>query len=81
MDVNMPVMNGIDAASAIRNLDHENAQTTIFAMTGMAFDEDRDKCLAAGMDDVITKPFDLQDLRERIENVREKLDDPVGLPS
>lgn len=69
MDVNMPVMNGLDAARAIRQLDHRNAGTRILAMTGMAFDEDRDNCFAAGMDDVVTKPFDLNDLRSRVEEI------------
>jgi CheY-like chemotaxis protein len=65
----MPVMNGLDAARAIRQLDHRNAGTRILAMTGMAFDEDRDNCFAAGMDDVVTKPFDLNDLRSRVEEI------------
>jgi signal transduction histidine kinase/ActR/RegA family two-component response regulator len=64
MDVNMPVMNGLSATQAIRELDHQNAQTPIVAMTGMAFDEDKEQCLAAGMNDVITKPFEINDLRK-----------------
>ena len=69
MDINMPVMNGLQAAEAIRKLDHPNAETKIFAMTGMAFDEDKERCLQAGMDDVVTKPFDINDLRERISKI------------
>ena len=66
MDVNMPVMNGLDATVAIRALEHANATIPIIAMTGMVFDEDRDRCFEAGMDDIITKPFDINDLRQRI---------------
>lgn len=70
MDVNMPVMDGLEATAEIRRLDHENADAHILAMTGMAFEEDREKCLEAGMDDVVTKPFDLGDLRSRIESLK-----------
>ena len=69
MDVNMPVMDGLEATSAIRGLDHQNAGTHILAMTGMAFEEDRENCLRAGMNDVITKPFELSDLRQRISEL------------
>lgn len=69
MDVNMPVMNGLEAAAAIRELDHRNSTVPILAMTGMAFDEDRERCLAAGMDGVVTKPFAIDDLRSRIASV------------
>lgn len=70
MDVNMPIMNGIDATIAIRGLDHENASARILAMTGMAFDEDQEQCLASGMDRVITKPFEIDDLRREVEAAR-----------
>jgi CheY-like chemotaxis protein len=69
MDVNMPVMDGFEATAAIRSLDHPNASTPIFAMTGMVFDEDRERCFAAGMNDVINKPFSLQDLRLRLASL------------
>ncbi len=63
MDVSMPVMDGFEATVAIRRLDHRNASVPIVAMTGMVFEEDRERCFAAGMNDVIAKPFSLQDLR------------------
>lgn len=81
MDVNMPVMNGLDATEAIRQLDHINATTPIFAMTGMVFDEDRDRCLAAGMNDVITKPFEINDLRQRIAGLHAGPETAVALTS
>jgi PAS domain S-box-containing protein len=55
MDMQMPVMNGVDAAQAIRALP-EHARTPILAMTANALDEHRQVCLAAGMNDHIAKP-------------------------
>lgn len=81
MDVNMPVMNGLDSTRAIRDLDHPNANAHILAMTGMAFDEDKEKCLKAGMDDVVTKPFDLNDLRNRINALRASREESLALSS
>lgn len=57
MDMQMPRMNGIDATRAIRCLPGY-AQTPIIAMTANAFDEDRDSCIKAGMNDHIGKPVD-----------------------
>jgi len=78
MDVNMPIMNGLEATTSIRRLDHPNASAPIFAMTGMVFDEDRERCFAAGMNDVITKPFSLQDLRQRLATLHSG-PDPEGV--
>lgn len=57
MDMQMPHMNGIDAAIAIRLLP-DYAKTPILAMTANAFAEDRKVCLDAGMNDHIAKPVD-----------------------
>ncbi len=59
MDMQMPVMDGLAAAQAIRN---QGIRTPILAMTANAFAEDRQLCLAAGMDDFISKPVDPQAL-------------------
>ena len=57
MDMQMPRMNGIEATQAIRALPG-HARTPILAMTANAFNEDRQRCLEAGMNDHIAKPVD-----------------------
>jgi two-component system sensor histidine kinase/response regulator len=57
MDVLMPVMDGIEATKAIRKL--TKAQPRIIAMTANAMNEDRQICIEAGMDDYISKPFEI----------------------
>ena len=57
MDMQMPRLNGIDATRAIRALP-EGAEVPIIAMTANVFDEDRERCIAAGMDGHIGKPVD-----------------------
>ena len=60
MDIQMPVMNGYEAAKQIRALDDPAlAEITILAMTANAFDEDRNKAFAAGMNGHIAKPIDV----------------------
>ncbi|HZX30316.1 MAG TPA: response regulator [Rhodocyclaceae bacterium] len=71
MDVQMPRMSGIDATRGIR-ADSRNAATPILAMTANAFSEDRETCLAAGMDDHISKPVDPERLFETLLKWLEK---------
>jgi CheY-like chemotaxis protein len=64
MDVQMPKMGGLEATHAIRQLEQGRAnRTPIVAMTAAAATRDRDLCLDAGMDDFISKPFDLKTIR------------------
>ncbi len=59
MDIQMPNMDGYAAARAIRAMEGSRGRTPIAAMTANAYDEDRQKALAAGMNDHIAKPLDL----------------------
>lgn len=63
MDMQMPIMDGIEATKTIRNLP-EIIQPTIWAMTANASETDRQACLAAGMDAFLTKPIKIEVLRE-----------------
>jgi signal transduction histidine kinase/CheY-like chemotaxis protein len=68
MDVQMPVMDGYEASAEIRR--HEirsRRHVPIVAMTANALNEDRDACLAAGMDDYVSKPVSLANLRLMID--------------
>ncbi|WMJ85317.1 PAS domain-containing hybrid sensor histidine kinase/response regulator [Anaerocolumna sp. MB42-C2] len=66
MDCQMPEMDGYEAASIIKNSKGINRDTVIIAMTANAMEEDRDKCLAAGMDDYISKPITMEKLNKTI---------------
>jgi len=66
MDLQMPGMDGMEATQAIRALGDRFASLPIIAMTANAFDEDRQACLAAGMDDYVAKPIDVAQLAEAI---------------
>jgi CheY-like chemotaxis protein/HPt (histidine-containing phosphotransfer) domain-containing protein len=67
MDLHMPDMDGYKATSALRARERDGARTPIVAMTGNALPGERDRCLAAGMDDYLTKPIDLGVLVESVE--------------
>ena len=61
-DIQMPVMNGYEAAKAIRASGRADADIPIIAMTANAFDEDRQKALSVGMDAHLAKPVDVKRL-------------------
>jgi signal transduction histidine kinase/DNA-binding response OmpR family regulator len=68
MDVQMPEMGGFEATEAIRALERENGnRTPIVAMTAHAMKGDRERCLAAGMDQYLTKPLDPKQLCPVVE--------------
>lgn len=78
MDVMMPVMNGLEAAQKMR-ADETLQKTPIIAMTALAMAGDSEKCLAAGMNDYLSKPIQMQNLADMIEKymglAREKTND------
>lgn len=67
MDIQMPRMNGYDAARAIRSLGRADSSLPILAMTADAFSEDVSHALETGMDGHIAKPIDIQNLLQTIE--------------
>ena len=70
MDIRMPVMNGYEAARAIRSMDRPDAGTVpIIAMTADAFEDDVQKCLDAGMNGHIPKPIDPERMFDMILSV------------
>ncbi len=67
MDVQMPEMDGFEATRQIIQRYDVERRPTIIAMTGNALEGDREKCLAAGMDDYIAKPVRIAELQEALE--------------
>ena len=74
MDIQMPVLDGAAAARTIRTAPEfkDQADIPIIAMTAYAMGGDKEKFLAAGMDDYIAKPVDLEELKQVVARVLEK---------
>jgi CheY-like chemotaxis protein/nitrogen-specific signal transduction histidine kinase len=70
MDVQMPELDGLDATRSIRALPSSVAQPWIIALTANAFEQDRQLCMAAGMDDFVAKPFKQEALRDALMRTR-----------
>ncbi|MGW8556704.1 response regulator [Streptomyces tubercidicus] len=68
MDVHMPMMSGLEAARKIHQELPTHRRPRIVALTASAMAEDYEACLAAGMDDFISKPLHLNDLRAVLDN-------------
>ncbi|WP_404789958.1 response regulator [Altericista sp. CCNU0014] len=90
MDIEMPIMDGISAARAIRAEWQSSQRPYIIALTAYAMTDDRDRCLQAGMQDYLTKPLRIQDLEAALQKGENSLflelgqsalsDDPSPLP-
>jgi len=68
MDVRMPVMDGLAATRAIR-ANKQLSKLPIIGLTGAAMLEDRNKALAAGMNELVTKPFNQRELLDKIKQL------------
>ncbi len=76
MDVQMPVLNGKDATRQIRQSSRPYVRNIpIYAMTADAFEEDRQECLAAGMNGHIAKPVDINKVLDVLKQVKRSLKD------
>ena len=71
MDCNMPEMDGIEATQRLRAGGVRDSRIPVIALTANAMEGDRERCLAAGMDDFVAKPVTIAELRKAIERVRE----------
>lgn len=67
MDMQMPVMDGLEATQRIRKLEGEGRRTPIVALTANAMMGTLEKCLEAGMDDYLTKPLDISRLQDVLD--------------
>lgn len=68
MDLQMPGMDGLQTTRHIRGMGLPSSNARIVAMTAHAFDEDRQRCLSAGMNDFLCKPFKLSSLQEILQS-------------
>ncbi len=71
MDIQMPVMNGLEATKKIREYEKQlgvKKHIPIFAITAFALEHDRNNCIAAGMDEYLTKPYRPAQLEEIINS-------------
>jgi signal transduction histidine kinase/CheY-like chemotaxis protein len=80
MDVHMPEMDGFTATAMIRGNEEPGEYLPIIALTADALTGDREKCIAAGMDDYLAKPFKAEELLAKIDFVMAKENRPQRRP-
>ena len=74
MDLQTPGIDGLEATKRIRQLPNGSSKSIIIALTASALTGDREKCISAGMDDYISKPFDMsafQQLLSQFDRLRQ----------
>ncbi|PLS68902.1 MAG: hypothetical protein CV045_05210 [Cyanobacteria bacterium M5B4] len=74
MDCQMPVLDGYEATKAIRAQQPKDKKIIIIAMTANAFESDRERCLAAGMDEYLSKPISAERLGAILKWATEQID-------
>jgi PAS domain S-box len=86
MDIQMPVMDGFETTKAIRAMSNLKSKVPIIALTANATNRDIEKCLSAGMNDYVAKPFTPDDLYKtmvkyvKTDSVKQKVSAPVVTP-
>ena len=81
MDVEMPIMNGMEATRLIRERERESGRhIPIIAMTAYAMKEDREKCLEAGMDGYLSKPAKPDEINAIIKDLVSSEKEPSAVP-
>ena len=81
MDCLMPVMDGYETTRRIRGLESPARDTPIIALTAAAMNGDRERCLAAGMDDYVSKPINLEVLSSVLARYHPAADEGAGDPT
>ncbi len=81
MDVQMPVLDGYAATKTLREREADDSHVPVIAMTAAAIEGERERCIAAGMDEFLTKPIDRSALSQVLSRWVVQPDDPGATPA